>query len=361
MTNSINGINYQNILPNLAINGRDRLIERNRIAPYHQGCSPIFLNTTSTKVDLQGMTKKQIEANTKIVDGNIKTKFTIGMEVEKMTLPTSVVTRRQLKKNPTLFAAIEDDSTVVYEAITNILPLVPSSKWRNKVFNMMTEAKEFINEEFASSNTLENGAYKCGGHITIANEKFDDSKEYFESLRPYVAVFYAMNKKRLANRWCYSNLNVESRDQRTNHIIPSNGKYSPINLKPYGCVEFRLFSRFTSVIQMKNRYKLMQILCECADNRTSVAKFNKLILPILTKMYESEDKAKETIALAKSFNKLLMKDKIDEKILPFLYSRNNNYSYNNENGFETIAKRFYTPKALRMWRSGEIKFSKMVG
>jgi hypothetical protein len=170
-----------------------------------------------------------------------------------------------------------------------------------------------------------------------------------------------MNKKRLANRWCYSNLNLESNEQRTNQIIPSNGKYSPINLKSYGCVEFRLFSRFTSVIQMKNRYKLMQILCECADNRTSVAKFNKLILPILTKMYESEDKAKETIALAKSFNKLLMKDKIDEKILPFLYSRNNNYSYNNENGFETIAKRFYTPKALRMWRSGEIKFSKMVG
>ena len=360
MTNSINGINYQNILPNMALNASGRLVPRDVWSGYGRGCEAIFLNTTSTKVDLQGMTKKQIETNTKIVDGNIKTKFTIGMEVEKMTLPTSVITRRQLHKNPTLFAAIEDDSTCVYESITNILPLVPTSKWRNKVFNMMTEAKEFINEEFASSDVIENGAYKCGGHITIANSDYTCSSEYFETLRPYVAIFYAMNRKRLANKWCYTNVNVAKDWDRDNQIIKNYSKYTPINLKKYGCVEFRLFSRFTSVIQMKNRYKLMQILCECASNKTSVAKFNKLILPILSKMYESEDKAKEMLVLAKSFNKLLMKDKIDEKVLPFLCATNNNNDARNTE-FYHIEKKFYTPKALRMWRNGEIKFSRKVG
>jgi len=358
MTNSINGVNYRNILPNLALNSRDRLVERNRIAPYHQGCSPIFLNETNTKIDLQGMTKKQINSNTEIVNGNIRTKFTIGMEIEKMTLPTSVLSRRDIRKNPTLFAAIEDDSTVVYESITNVLPLIPSSKWRNKVFNMMTEAKEFINEEFASSDTFENGAYKCGGHITIADSNYTSASQYFETLRPYIAIFYAMNRKRLANKWCCTNVNVAV---GSDQIVRSYSKYSPINLKNYGCVEFRLFSRFTSVQQMKNRYKLMQILCECADSRASLSKFNKLILPILSKMYASEDKANEMIVLAKSFNKLLMNSKINETVLPFLTARNNNLGYDNETEFETIAKKFFTPKALRMWRSGDIHFSPKVG
>ena len=358
MTNSINGVNYRNILPNLALNSRDRLVERNRIAPYHQGCSPIFLNETNTKIDLQGMTKKQINSNTEIVNGNIRTKFTIGMEIEKMTLPTSVLSRRDIRKNPTLFAAIEDDSTVVYESITNVLPLIPSSKWRNKVFNMMTEAKEFIDEEFASSAAINNHAYRCGGHITIANSSFEDSKAYFETLRPYVAIFYAMNRKRLANRWCCTNLT--SVTDRQNQVINSNGKYSPIHLKSYGCVEFRLFSRFTSVQQMKNRYKLMQILCECAAKREPLSKFNKLILPILSKMYASEDAAKEMIVLAKSFNKLLMQDKVDEKVLPFIFARNNNLGYS-DTEFDSIPKKFLTPKALRMWRNQEIKFSQKLG
>ena len=357
MTNSINGINYHNILPNMAPNADGRIVARNVWSGYGRGCEAIFLNATRTKIDLFGMNKKQIETNTKIIDGQIKTRFTIGMEVEKMTLPTSVLRGRNLSKNPTLFAAIEDDSTCVYESITNILPLIPSSKWRNKVFNMMTEAKEFIDEEFASSDTFENGAYKCGGHITIADSNYTSASQYFETLRPYIAIFYAMNRKRLANKWCCTNVNVAV---GSDQIVRSYSKYSPINLKNYGCVEFRLFSRFTSVQQMKNRYKLMQILCECADSRASLSKFNKLILPILSKMYASEDAAKEMIVLAKSFNKLLMQDKVDEKVLPFIFARNNNLGYS-DTEFDSIPKKFLTPKALRMWRNQEIKFSQKLG
>ena len=104
----------------------------------------------------------------------------------------------------------------------------------------------------------------------------------------------------------------------------------------------------------------MQILCECAAKREPLSKFNKLILPILSKMYASEDAAKEMIVLAKSFNKLLMQDKVDEKVLPFIFARNNNLGYS-DTEFDSIPKKFLTPKALRMWRNQEIKFSQKLG
>ena len=72
---------------------------------------------------------------------NIRESF----KIEKNTLSREVLSGRRelLGLFPTLFSAIENDGSVAhngsdgYEAITNILPLLPSSKWRNKIFNLI--------------------------------------------------------------------------------------------------------------------------------------------------------------------------------------------------------------------------------
>jgi hypothetical protein len=58
--------------------------------------------------------------------------------------------------------------------------------------------------------------------------------------------------------------------------------------------------------------------------------------------------------LAKSFDKMLTKNLMDENVIPFIYSYYNNES----NG---IAQRLFTQKAYRMWKRSEVKFSEMVG
>ncbi len=360
----LNGIKYEQQSAT-ALNQRGDIVRRDRVAHYHQGCIGTKLNFTRYKIDLKGMNKRQIQNNiTRTLESaeNVYTsKFAIGFEIEKNTLSREVLSGRRelLGLFPTLFSAIENDGSVAhngsdgYEAITNILPLIPSSKWRNKIFNLMHESRYFIEEEFSSSNAFYNDAYKCGGHVSISSNDYGDSKHFLNAMRPYLGIVYAMNRKRLANRFCLGNVNCPI--DPANAITRRDNKYNAIQLKSRGVVEFRLWSRVTSVNQLKNRYALMHEIAQASKTLISKNAFNSRIRPIIMRMYNNDTaKVDMLFKLAKSFDKMLTKNVVDENVIPFIYS----YLNNNSNAIE---RRYFTQKSYRMWKRGEVKFSKMVG
>tara|TARA_R100000541_G_scaffold51298_1_gene58732 strand:+ start:32 stop:1135 length:1104 start_codon:yes stop_codon:yes gene_type:complete len=364
----LNGIKYEQ-QSNTAQNQYGDVVRRNIVARYHQGCSGTKLNSTRYKVDLKGMNKRQIESNiTRTLESaqNVYTsKFAIGFEIEKNSLGREVLSGRReiMGLFPTLFSAIENDGSVShensdgYEAITNILPLIPSSKWRNKIFNMMHDSRYFIEEEYSSSSGMYNNAYKCGGHVSISSEDYTNSKHFLQAVRPYLGIVYAMNRKRLANRYCFGNINAPINP--TNAITRRDAKYNAIQLKNHGVLEFRLWSRVTSVNQLKNRYALMSEIVQASKNLISKASFNSRIRPILLRMYDNDmRKVDRMFKLAKSFDKMLTKNLLDENVIPFIYAYGNNNFNDSEH---TIPQRYFTQNAFRMWKRGEVKFSNMVG
>jgi hypothetical protein len=265
-----------------------------------------------------------------------------------------------------LFSAIENDGSVAhngsdgYEAITNILPLIPSSKWRNKIFNLMHESRYFIEEEFSSSNAFYNDAYKCGGHVSISSNDYGDSKHFLNAMRPYLGIVYAMNRKRLANRYCLGNINCPINP--TNAITRRDNKYNAIQLKSYGVVEFRLWSRVTSVNQLKNRYALMHEIAQASKTLISKDAFSSRIRPIIMRMYNNDAaKVDSLLKLAKSFDKMLTKNVLDENVIPYIYAYRNNNLADSDQRNASIQQMFFTQKGYRMWKRGEVEFSKMVG
>jgi len=360
----LNGIKYEQ-QSEFAENRRGETIRRNRVAHYGHGCEEVKLNVTRYKVDLKGMNTKQIKTNiTRRLESeqNVYTsKFAIGFEIEKNTLSRNVLSgsRELLGLFPTLFSAIENDGSVShngsdgYEAITNILPLIPSSKWRNKIFNLMHESRYFVEEEHSTSDGMSNNAYKCGGHVSISSEDYTNSKHFLEAVRPYIGIIYAMNRKRLANQFCCGNINAPVNP--VDAITRVDRKYNALNLKSHGVLEFRIWSRVTSVNQLKNRYNLMHEIVEASRTLKTKAAFNSRIRPILLRMYDNDmRKVDRILKLAKSFDKMLTRNVIDEHVLPFIHVRNNNAS-------SILDRDKFTPKAFRMWRNNEIKFSYMVG
>jgi hypothetical protein len=367
----LNGIKYEQ-QSEIAPNSYGDNVRRNRVAQYHRGCIGTKLNWTRYKIDLKGMNKRQIQHNIsrtlESAENVYTSKFAIGFEIEKNTLSREVLSGRRelLGLFPTLFSAIENDGSVAhngsdgYEAITNILPLIPSSKWRNKIFNLMHESRYFIEEEFSSSNAFYNDAYKCGGHVSISSNDYGDSKHFLNAMRPYLGIVYAMNRKRLANRYCLGNINCPINP--TNAITRRDNKYNAIQLKSYGVVEFRLWSRVTSVNQLKNRYALMHEIAQASKTLISKDAFSSRIRPIIMRMYNNDAaKVDSLLKLAKSFDKMLTKNVLDENVIPYIYAYRNNNLADSDQRNASIQQMFFTQKGYRMWKRGEVEFSKMVG
>jgi len=124
---------------------------RDRVRGYHGSPEPKFL-TKAKKVDLKGIKTGNI---TETGLDEIESRFMIGFEIEKTSFH-----RRAVMEYP-LFKGFETDSSCGVEAVTHVLPLLPKSIWRTKVFNMFVEAKKIISDEYSPSNR------NCGGHITL--------------------------------------------------------------------------------------------------------------------------------------------------------------------------------------------------
>lgn len=242
------------------------------------------------------------------VGSDFNSRFTIGMEIEKNQLSRGAV------KEYELLCGFERDGSCGYEAVTNILPLLPASVWRNKVYDMMHKAQRIIEDTYSPSDK------RCGGHISIGVEGIDGA-ELMKLVRKNSGILYAMYRHRLQNPYCRFNIRMEQdRDNWTGLPTGNSSKYH-VCLNKGNVIEFRLPARFQSVKQMMRRYEMMYELVDFSVNNPngSFKTFLKKLEPILMAMYDRDQaKVTEIMTLAESFQKYIKTGKVTEDIAGWL-------------------------------------------
>jgi hypothetical protein len=278
---------------------------RGAISSYHHKPDPINLSKGAKSSDIAGLKKAQ-RGNFIESFGDYRSKFTIGFEVEKNSLHRGAVREYEL------FCGFENDGSCGYEAVTHILPLVPASTWRTKVFDMMHKASRIIEDTYSPSDR------RCGGHITIAVDGLGGD-EVRKLVRVNCGIVYALFRKRLTNSYCgYNRTMLGCND--SGHVGGWHSKYQ-IALVKGNCLEFRLPSRFESVKQMIRRYELFHELVDFSVNKPngSHEAFLKTIHPIIKSMYNGDDaKTDEILELARHFRKFILTGVAHESIRQYL-------------------------------------------
>jgi hypothetical protein len=280
------------------------MVSRGQVQEYHNKPHPVNISGKAKKGDIAGLKKAQ-RGNLIESFGDYRSKFTIGFEVEKNSLHRSAVREYEL------FCGFEKDGSCGYEAVTHILPLVPASTWRNKVFDMMHKADRIIEDRFSPSDK------RCGGHITIAVEGFNGN-DLRGMVRGNCGIVYALFRNRLKNTYCKYNNRMQTYSECPSHLW--DNKYQVALVKD-NCLEFRVPSRFESVKQMIRRYELMHELVDFSVNKPngSHEAFLKTIRPIIKSMYNGdEEKTNEILELARHFRKFILTGTIHESIQQYL-------------------------------------------
>lgn len=282
---------------------------RGYVTNWHGSPKPKEHHKTPYIVDIIGLKKADKDKSILLEEG-YRSKFTIGYEIEKNELH-----RNAVKEYP-LFSGFERDGSCGYEAITNILPLLPAGKWRNKVFNMFTEASKIIESSYSPANK------QCGGHVTVTcNGKSPD--EFRKAIRPFCGILHALFEKRMLNGYCNYNLRMTRTDEDPWRGYGWRGseRYS-FCLEKYfsdgtGGLEFRIVSKFDSVKQCMRRYELFYALCDTAINspRTTHEAFLRKIKPIILSMYGyNEAEAEKRIEKARHYKRFIMTGKLSKQI-----------------------------------------------
>jgi len=286
--------------------------QRGRLQSYHSSFSVggfRKMNKTAFQYDLTHMPSRDSQQNIFVTqDGDLQSKFSIGFEVEKNSFH-----RGAMREYP-LFSHFESDRSCGVEAVTNILPLIGKGVWRNKVLNMMTQAKKIIDDNYSPSDRT------CGGHITLSCDGLG-GHDLAERMRPFSGIIYALYRFRLRNSYCRYNIfmDTDSCDWEGVDTV-HNQKYQVCKIGTER-IEFRLPSRITSVADMNHRYRLMYEVMDFAVNNPN-GKHSSLLRklkPILMMMYNNdEQKVAEILSLAKAFRKMLMTRKINHDVQPFV-------------------------------------------
>lgn len=278
---------------------RDRAV----VQSYHHKPSPLFLNKTKHVVDVAGLKKAEQRTAIKFEGADIQAKFTIGFEVEKNQLHRGAVREYEL------FCGFERDGSCGYEAVTHILPLLPSGGWRTKVYDMMHKAEKIIDDRYSPSDR------RCGGHITIAVDGMSGD-QLREAVRKNSGIIYALFRNRLKNSYCGSNARMQSNAECANW----HHKYQ-VALVKGNCLEFRVPSRFESVKQMMRRYELFYevVNFSIATPNGSHDALMRKVQPIITSMYNGDlVKAGEVLGLAKYFRAYILKGEIHQDIAQYV-------------------------------------------
>ena len=273
---------------------------RGRVSGYHR--SPYFkLKTEGHNVDIAGL--KCRESKSQIVNGSNEARFRIGIEVEKNS-----INRSAIKEYP-LFKGFEQDGSCGLEAVTHVLPLLPKSAWRSKVFNMFHEAEKVIDDSYSPSD------YRCSAHVTLSVDGYD-STELMNLVREYAGIILAVFPLRLANQYSAKNprlrTDVDPWEYQTKYVVCKNSNYG---------IEFRLPSAIKSVRAMQLRYELFYELINFAVNHQgkSFGIFLRRVKPIIERMYEGDaDKIAQVMLLAKSFQKFIKTGRVSSDIRPYL-------------------------------------------
>lgn len=309
------GIVYQ-VTNMLAINNRGQLRSRGEVLDYHAKPNPLHLGKTNHKVDVAGLKKRERE---KVIvfngdEGEYTSRFTIGFEVEKNALSRGAVREYEL------FCGFERDGSCGYEAVTHILPLLPASSWRNKVFDMMHKAEKIIDDRWSrSSDKGGSGNYTCGGHITIGVEGMN-GEEILKCVRGNMGIVYAIFRHRLSNTFCKYNLRLQSWDERHQWYNGIADKYRAA-LPKGNVLEFRIPSKFESVKQMMRRYELFYEIVNFSVNNPNGKHETllKIVRPIICSMYEGDvDKIENVFKLSESFREFILEGTVCGDILRYV-------------------------------------------
>jgi len=230
----------------------------------------------------------------------LKTKFAIGFEVEKLTVRN--------EEEYSIFRGYERDSSVARsprserdcEAITNILPLVPNSNLKNKIMDLMAEARPILD---APIDTY------CGGHINLSAQGMS-GRELKAALKPFSGLIYAMYKGRLKKR--YGNGDM---------FLNNSGYWRGVINAKSKVAEYRFPSAVPSAESLMKRYSLFFELMDTAVHRprTRFNTFLERVRPILMRMYDQDAaKVEEVFQLARDFQRMLDKGRVTRRILPYL-------------------------------------------
>lgn len=275
--------------------------ERGQVQSYHRKPNPLFLNKTKHNVDVAGLKKAERGTAIKFEGGDYEAKFTIGFEVEKNQLHRGAVREYEL------FCGFERDGSCGYEAVTHVLPLLPSGQWRTKVYDMMHKAEKIIDDRYSPSDR------RCGGHITIAVDGMT-GEQLREAVRKYSGIIYALFRNRLKNSYCGANNRMQASHEAQNY----HHKYQ-VALVKGNCLEFRLPSRFESVKQMMRRYELFYEVVNASVSNMSHDALLKRLKPVIVSMYNGDvARAEEVMTLAKYFRKFILTGEIHQDIVQFV-------------------------------------------
>lgn len=282
---------------------------RGRVASYHYKPQPIFRSKTPHKEDITGLKPVQQRGSITFDGVEYSSRFTIGMEVEKNSLHRGAV------KEYELFCGFETDGSCGYEAVTHILPLLPSGQWRTKVFDMMHKAEKIIDDRYSPSDR------RCGGHITIGVEGMSGD-QIREAVRKNCGIVLSLFRKRLTNSYCGYNKRMLSEVGFVSSLYSGgwHSKYQTALVKGR-VLEFRIPSRFQSVKQMMRRYELFYEIVNFSINKPngSHEALLKILRPIILSMYNgSVEEANEVINLSRHFRKFILKGEVHGDIAEFL-------------------------------------------
>jgi hypothetical protein len=282
---------------------------RGRVSSYHYKPQPIFRSKTPHKEDITGLKPVQQRGSITFDGVEYSSRFTIGMEVEKNSLHRGAV------KEYELFCGFETDGSCGYEAVTHILPLLPSGQWRTKVFDMMHKAEKIIDDRFSPSDR------RCGGHITIGVDGMSGN-EIREAVRKNCGIVLSLFRKRLTNSYCGYNKRMLDEVGFVSSLYSGgwHSKYQTALVKGR-VLEFRIPSRFQSVKQMMRRYELFYEIVNFSINKPngSHEALLKILRPIILSMYNgSVAEAYEVINLSRHFRKFILKGEVHEDIVEFL-------------------------------------------
>ncbi len=289
--------------------------ERNRsiMNPYHGKPSVLDHSYGASEIDVKNIKSKVTNVGLRVA--NYRSNYTIGFEIEKSEFG------RGQRKEYALIQGYERDGSCGVEAVTNILPLLPPSQWRNKIFDMIFKAKGIMDDTTSPSN------FECGGHITLKVNGMD-AVDFYKAIRLNSAILMSLFRKRLKNKYCRHNLRMEFRLGDTPSFNGGvsytdwHNKYQFCLLKlGEGLIEFRVPSRITSYKQMFRRYELMYHIVDFTINKPN-GRFSTLlnkVKPIILSMYEGDTaKVDMILSLAKDFRKFIKDGTISSSIEEFI-------------------------------------------
>jgi hypothetical protein len=283
---------------------------RSRMNRYHGKPSVLDHSYGATEIDVKNIKSKVTNVGLRVA--NYRSNYTIGFEIEKSEFG------RGTRKEYALIQGYERDGSCGVEAVTNILPLLPPSPWRNKIFDMIFKAKGIMDDERSPSNL------RCGGHITIGVNGMS-GQDLNEKVRLNASILLALFRKRLKNGYVRHNLRMQSYadngdGERLSHFNGWDRKYQ-IALAKNNCLEFRVPTRITSYKQMFRRYELMYQIVDFSIEKPN-GRFSTLlnkVKPTILSMYEGDTaKVDMILSLAKDFYKFVKDGTISSSIEEFI-------------------------------------------